>query len=267
MKKYIALFTAAVIAAALTGCSSDQRAEDGNKPQNIGTAAEDTKSVNPILSNDPVTPADNNKEMGVFDGEEVDEDINDEIAGDPSAAGDEDDDSFDEIAIYDPSAAGDEDDDGFDEIAPSSADDGEDFTGDENAVLGGETVQIPNPLIEYKTLADAEAAAGFDFAVPDEIDGNAPTSYIVINGSGIIEVTYGDNTISLRKAAGSGDISGDCNSYTEIGAGVGDVSVTLRENDEKVFSAIWENDGYTYALYSADGISENTATTAIAAAK
>lgn len=193
MKKYIALFTAAVIAAALTGCTSD------NAKDIEGTAGEDIKSVSHVTSDEPVIPTDNN--------------------------------------------------------------------GEEDAVLGGETVQIPNPLVEYSTLADAEAAAGFDFAVPDEIDGNAPTSYIVINGSGIIEVTYGDNTISLRKAAGSGDISGDCNSYTEIGAGVGDVSVTLRENDEKVFSAIWENDGYTYALYSADGISENTATTAISAAK
>lgn len=205
MKKYIALFTAAVIAAALTGCTSD------NAKDIEGTAGDDIKNVNPVTSDEPVRPTDNNGEMGIFGGE--------------------------------------------------------DFTGDENAVLGGETVQIPNPLIEYKTLADAEAAAGFDFAVPDEIDGNKPTSYVVIDGSGIIEVTYGDNAVSLRKAAGSGDISGDCNSYTEIGAGVGDVSVTLRENDEKVFSAIWENDGYTYALYSADGISENTATTAISAAK
>lgn len=221
MKKYIALFTAAVIAAALTGCTSDNKNPDSAaNGGNLGAA--------PAASADPVNTTDNNGEIGILGGEDISDsgEINDEIA------------------INDPSAGD-----------------------DEGAASGGETVQIPNPLVEYSTLADAEAAAGFDFAVPDEIDGNAPTSYIFINGSGIIEVTYGDNTISLRKAAGSGDISGDCNSYTEIGAGVGDVSVTLRENDEKVFSAIWENDGYTYALYSADGISENTATTAIAAAK
>lgn len=221
MKKYIALFTAAVITAALTGCTSDNKNSDG-------AATGGNLDAAPAGSADPVNTTDNNGEIGILGVEDI-FDIEE---------------SNDEIAINDPSAGD-----------------------DEGAALGGETVQIPNPLVEYSTLADAEAAAGFDFAVPDEIDGNAPTSYIVINGSGIIEVTYGDNAISLRKAAGSGDISGDCNSYTEIGAGVGDVSVTLRENDEKVFSAIWENDGYTYALYSADGISENTATTAISAAK
>lgn len=234
MKKYIALFTAAVIAAALTGCTSDNKNSDSAATGgNLGAA--------PAGSADPVRPTDNNGEMGILGGEDISdsEEINDEIA------------------IYDPSA----DDD--------SAADGEEVTDDddEGAASDDETVQIPNPLIEYSTLADAEAAAGFDFAVPDEIDGNAPTTYIVIDGSGIIEVIYGDNTISLRKAAGSGDISGDYNSYTEVGAGVGDVSITLRKNGEKVISAIWENDGYTYALYSSDGISENTATTAIAAAK
>lgn len=234
MKKYIALFTAAVIAAALTGCTSDNRNSDS-------AATGGNLDAAPAGSADTVRPTDDNGEMGIFGGEDISdsEEINDEIA------------------IYDTSA----DDD--------SAADGEEVTDDddEGAASDGETVQIPNPLIEYDALADAEAAAGFDFAVPDEIDGNVPTSYIVINGSGIIEVIYGDNTISLRKAAGSGDISGDYNSYTEVGAGVDDISVTLRENDEKVISAIWENDGYTYALYSADGISENTATTAIAAAK
>lgn len=206
MKKYIALFTMAAIAVALTGCSSD------NAKDIEGTAGDDIKSVNPVTSDEPVRPTDNNGEMGIFGVE--------------------------------------------------------DFTGDEDVVLGGEDVQIPNPLIEYDTLADAEAAAGFDFAIPDEIDGNAPTTYIVIDGSGILEVIYGDNAVSIRKAAGSGDISGDYSTYSDtVNANAGDVSATLRENDGKVISAIWESDGYTYALYSADGISEDTATTAISAAK
>lgn len=190
MKKYIALFTAAVIAASLTGCSSDKT-----------TGAEDK-------------PAES------------------ESSADISAA---------------------------DDIILGGSDEGED---------NDDSVQIPNPLAEYETLADAEAAAGFDFAVPDEIDGNSPTSYIVINGSGILEVVYGDNAVSLRKAEGSEDISGDFNTYSDIiNAGVGDVSVTMREKDGNVFSAIWTDGGFTYSLYAADGISENTATTAISAAK
>lgn len=188
MKKYIALFTAAVIAASLTGCSSGNITGTEDKPAESESTA------------------------------------------DISAA---------------------------DDVILGGNDEGSD-----------DSVQIPNPLIEYETLADAEAAAGFDFAVPDEIDGNSPTSYIVINGSGILEVIYGDNAVSLRKAEGSEDISGDFNTYSDIiNAGVGDASVTMREKDGNVFSAIWTDGGFTYSLYAADGISENTATTAISAAK
>ena len=188
MKKYIALFTAAVIAASLTGCSSDKTTGAEDKPAELGNAADIGAADNILLG-------------------------------------------------------------------------GNDEGSDDN-------VQIPNPLVEYETLADAEAAAGFDFAVPDEIDGNSPKSYIVIDGSGIIEVTYGDNAVSLRKAEGSEDISGDFNTYSDIiNAGVGEVSITMREKDGNVFSAIWTDGGFTYSLYAADGISENTATTAISAAK
>ena len=138
--------------------------------------------------------------------------------------------------------------------------------------ISTDTQQIPNPWTDYASLDEAEAAAGFDLAIPDAVDGCSEKQFRAMDADGdkMIEVIYAsgeDEIARIRKAPGAEDISGDCNSYTEIGAGVGDVSVTLRENDEKVFSAIWENDGYTYALYSADGISENTATTAIAAAK
>ena len=46
---------------------------------------------------------------------------------------------------------------------------------------GSDQTQIPNPFVEYGTLADAEKAAGFTFKVPEQING-CKQSYISVMG-------------------------------------------------------------------------------------
>lgn len=75
------------------------------------------------------------------------------------------------------------------------------------------SVQIPNPFAEYETLADAARAAGFTITVPDAANGSDRQVFQAIQGE-LLEVIYrrgGDETARIRKAPGTGDISGDYN--------------------------------------------------------
>lgn len=77
-------------------------------------------------------------------------------------------------------------------------------------------VAIGNPWSDWATLAEAEAAAGFSFDLPEVVaDTYTAEAFRTLNNE-LIEVIYRDDTLEVRvrKAAGEGqDISGDYNTY------------------------------------------------------
>ena len=114
------------------------------------------------------------------------------------------------------------------------------FTADENA-------QIANPLVQYgsdtTSLDAAQEAVGFTLTVPGSV---TPEDYIVINGT-LLEVNFTGGY--LRKAAGSGDISGDYNEYADAETVTANGrEVTLKGNNGKVMLAIWTDGDYTYCV-------------------
>lgn len=113
-------------------------------------------------------------------------------------------------------------------------------------------VQIVNPFVDYETLDDAAKAAGFDLDVPETVDGYSGEKSIQVVDNRMIQILYTDdneNSLLIRKEAGSADISGDYNDYDEINTiFVGEYSVTLKGNNGTVSTAIWVNDGYSYAV-------------------
>lgn len=121
-----------------------------------------------------------------------------------------------------------------------------------------DTAQIPNPWTECATLADAAALTGYDFTVPDSVDGYTDISITVLTDEQLTEVQYtaGNDRLCLRKAPGSDDISGDYNQYAESNAvDVDGRSVTLQGNDGQVQLATWLDGDYTYSIgvYREDG--------------
>lgn len=121
-----------------------------------------------------------------------------------------------------------------------------------------DTTQIPNPWTECATLADAAALTGYDFTVPDSVDGYTDTSITVLTDEQLTEVQYtaGNDRLCLRKAPGSDDISGDYNQYAESNTvDVDGRSVTLQGSDGQVQLATWQDGGYTYSIgvYREDG--------------
>lgn len=111
-----------------------------------------------------------------------------------------------------------------------------------------DTAQTPNPWTGCTTLADAAALTGYDFTVPDSVDGYPDVTIAALESEQLTEVQYssGNARLCLRKVPGSDDISGDYNQYAESNAvDVDGRSVPLQGNDGQVQLATWLDGDYT----------------------
>lgn len=115
------------------------------------------------------------------------------------------------------------------------------------------TVQIANPIVDHESLEDAARAVGFTLDAPESVEGYDDKDIQVVGGS-MIQLVFRDsseNRLYIRKEAGSGDVSGDCNSYTEVKTvAVDGRSVTLKGDAGAVSTAVWRSGGYSYAVMS-----------------
>lgn len=116
--------------------------------------------------------------------------------------------------------------------------------------------QIANPWKDYESLQQAEDAAGFVFGLAQETqDGSTAEQFRVMNGQ-LLEVIYrqGDREVTVRKAAGNEDISGDYNEYSTVTLSeYANGSATIRENK----SILVFTDQYSWSVYCAEGFAEN----------
>ncbi len=128
-------------------------------------------------------------------------------------------------------------------------------------------VQLGNPWKTYDTLAEAEKAAGFEFGIPETF-GNYTACVFRVMTNSLIEVTYkcGDLEVTVRKQAGEGqDISGDYTQYTsETVTDLEGGWIKVR-TDGTAVSAIISCGGYSWSVYSAEGISEEVQNSFISA--
>ena len=121
-----------------------------------------------------------------------------------------------------------------------------------------EHVQVVNPYVYCESLDEAKSITGFGIAAPEILLDKSLDSIIVVAGD-TIELDYGndDNMISIRKAKGSEDISGDYNTYEiEETISDGDIEITVKGN-EKINLILWTNDDYTYAVSLPEGVDED----------
>lgn len=146
----------------------------------------------------------------------------------------------------------------------------QDVAGEETgALMGGSAgVRIPNPWTECASLEEAAKLAGFSIDAPEAPEGYAGRVIQVLKNE-MIEVIFqnGDEMISVRKAAGSDDVSGDYNAYAEVKTvAVGELQVTEKGEDGKIMLAIWTNGAYSYAV-SFPGVTAEAAEAVIAQVK
>ena len=121
----------------------------------------------------------------------------------------------------------------------------------------GENKQLPNPLTEHGTLEDLVKTVGFDVTFPSFENSYKATYYIDISKeTADIRFSDGKNEITFRKAKGTEDVSGDCNTYSS------NKTIKIKNTDVKVRgnngvnTATWQKDGFTYSLSFETAVSE-----------
>lgn len=127
---------------------------------------------------------------------------------------------------------------------------------------GTGNVEIPNPFVECGTLAEAGEIGGFELRAPESVGDYDRTSILAMDGE-LIEVLYksGDDTVSIRKAPGADDISGDFSSYAEATVSkVDGMEVTMKGDSGKVYLAVWTSGEYTYSVSASAGMSRGEMT-------
>lgn len=116
--------------------------------------------------------------------------------------------------------------------------------------------EMPNPFTEFQELSEAEQFAGFLIALPESIDGY-PIQYIQAEQGNLIQVLYldkqtedeGAQVITIRKALGSEDISGDYTEYAHTDTLLlDDLIITTKGDGEHVSVATWTSGDYSYSI-------------------
>ncbi len=133
---------------------------------------------------------------------------------------------------------------------------------------GGQT-QIPNPFTEYETIDEALKAVNFNALYP----ANAPEGYevsdIFVMSGEMLQIVYknADNEIIYRTQKGTGDISGDYNTFksTQV-LKVGDITASVRTSDNGM-SVIWTSNGLTYSVYSDKALTNESISSIISSVK
>lgn len=121
-------------------------------------------------------------------------------------------------------------------------------------------------ILECSSMKELSKAMGFAVKeiqdVPFEVESVQYTAYV--GNLAQIQYTGLKNTVMLRMAAGSDDISGD---YTEYASIKKDGNVILKGNDNQYMLAIWQKDGYSYALRFDIAVSQQEITAAVQSVK
>ena len=130
--------------------------------------------------------------------------------------------------------------------------------GDQNTSVAEDSQQIPNPWQDCDSITDAQKNVGFDMNVPDKV-GDYTQAWIQTMDKEMIQVDYtsGKDELMIRKAASNDDPSGDYNAYNkEETVNVGDLSVTMKGNDDRMNLAVWNDGEYSYSVYASAGMSQ-----------
>ena len=119
--------------------------------------------------------------------------------------------------------------------------------------------QLSNPFVDCNTLEEAETLAGFTVTLPDTIPNWNGESIIRAMENSMIEVVckMEDDTLTIRKGAGTEDISGDYNSYeTSQEILSGGKTITVKGNSGIIYLAIWTVEDYSFAVRTNSGFSQ-----------
>ena len=113
--------------------------------------------------------------------------------------------------------------------------------------------QLANPWKDYASLAEAEAACGLTFPMPELVaDNYIAESFRVMNDQ-LLEVRYrdGEFEVTIRMQAGEGqDLSGVYGDFENIHTTEFDGATITEMTINGGFLQLISKDGYSYSLYA-----------------
>ena len=121
-------------------------------------------------------------------------------------------------------------------------------------------VMVANPMQTVATMAEAENITGFGLDAPEVILEAELKEITVISGDTIQVDYYKDDevAVSVRKAKGTEDISGDYNEYESTETiELSGKTVTIKKDQNQVYLVNWTDGGYTYSLSIINGADES----------
>ncbi|MBQ4474346.1 MAG: hypothetical protein II930_08635 [Lachnospiraceae bacterium] len=128
------------------------------------------------------------------------------------------------------------------------------------------TLMVANPVKEFDTLEAAVADSGTALNVTMAIDAQ-PSGYATIGQ--IVEITYGDGAVVVRKAPGNEDVSGDYNTYAVTKQlDVNGKYVTVKGPAEGAWNQIlWLGEDVTYSVYVKEAVNDEAVAAWVASVK
>ena len=128
-----------------------------------------------------------------------------------------------------------------------------------------ELTQIPNPWVDCATIKEAEEKAGFEITVPDQLNGYEEKDISVMEKNMIqVQFSHGKEMIYFRKGLteeDGADISGDyreADTFEKVE--LGGRTITFKEADSRILTAVWIEGDYSYAIGSSAGMEKESMT-------
>ena len=113
--------------------------------------------------------------------------------------------------------------------------------------------QIANPWKDYASLAEAEAACGLTFPIPETVAGSYVAEVFRVMNGELLEVRYrdGDFSVTVRMQAGEGqDLSGVYGVSENEQSYETDGAVIIEKYINGCVLHLISKEGYSYSLYA-----------------
>ena len=125
-----------------------------------------------------------------------------------------------------------------------------------------ESVQIPNPIVDYKTVDEAKKAVKFAVSIPTAVPSGYELENVSVISNEIFQMIFknGENEICYRTAESNDDISGDYNAYSNTKTlKINNLEITAKGNDG-ISNAVWSNGELTFSIYANKALTEKDMT-------
>ncbi len=126
---------------------------------------------------------------------------------------------------------------------------------DHNSKIGGDNVQIPNPLVSVDDAGVFEEKLGIKTDAPAEA---TDTEYLIIDGRiADIRFSMGQHAYILRASKSNDDFSGLYGKETDMGKLDKDATLTkISSGEQEWFKITWKEGKINFVLTNTDGASE-----------